>query len=73
MEAFQIDIIRRMPPWKKMAMVADLNQTVRMLALSGLRQRNPDASEEQLKRMLADLMLGDELASKVYGERKDSS
>jgi len=37
------------------------------LALSGLRQRHPQASEDELRRHLADLWLGPELAARVYG------
>jgi len=34
----------------------------------GLRSRYPQASEGELRRRLAGLILGDELARKVYGE-----
>ncbi len=34
-------MLREMPPWRKLEMVAQLNQTVRELALSGLRERYP--------------------------------
>ena len=44
-----------------------MNQTVRTLALSGLRQRYPNDSDELLQRRLADLILGPELASRAYG------
>jgi hypothetical protein len=66
MERMQIDFIRRMPAWKKFAIVDGLNATVRTLATTGIKQRNPNATPEQIHRMLAALMLGDELARKVY-------
>ncbi len=44
-----------------------LNQSVRLLALSGLRQRYPQADPGELRRRLADLVLGPELAERVYG------
>ena len=66
MEAMQIQLIRRMPAWKKLAVVDGLNETVKALALSGIRQRHPTASPEQIHRMLADLILGNELARRVY-------
>lgn len=66
MEALQIQFIRRMPAWKKVAIVDDLNETVKTLAISGIKQRHPEAAPEQIRRMLADLMLGAELARKVY-------
>jgi hypothetical protein len=48
-------------------MVAELNATVRLLALEGLRQRYPDDPPELLRCRLADLLLGPELAARVYG------
>ena len=66
MEALQIEILRRMPAWKKISVVDGLNETVKTLAVSGIKQRHPNAAPEQIQRMLADLMLGPELARKVY-------
>jgi hypothetical protein len=66
MEALQIQFIRRMPAWKKISMVDGLNETVKTLAITGIKQRNPNATPEQIHRMLAELMLGAELARKVY-------
>jgi hypothetical protein len=65
-EQMQIEILRRMPPWKKMAILDGLNETVNTLALAGIKQRNPSATPEKLHRMLAELRLGAELARKVY-------
>ena len=65
-ERFQIELIRRMPSWKKFAMVDDLNETVKAFATSGIKQRHPHATPEQIRRLLADLMLGSELASRAY-------
>ena len=60
-------LLREMPAWRKLDLVAQLNQTVRELALSGLRERYPQADEAEIWRRLADLVLGAELAEKVYG------
>jgi hypothetical protein len=68
--ALQIELMRSMPPWKKLAMVADLNSAVRQLAVAGIRLRHPEADAQQVRRMLADLMLGEQLASKVYARGK---
>lgn len=51
-------------------MVDGLNETVKAFAVSGLKQRHPNASPEQIRRMLAELMLGAELADKVYGHAR---
>ena len=66
-EAMLIGLLRQAPPWRKLAMVDQLNHSVKMLALAGLRQRYPNEGEDHLQRRLADILLGDELASKVYG------
>ncbi|MFQ5858784.1 MAG: hypothetical protein ACE5LU_24550 [Anaerolineae bacterium] len=66
-EAVLIGLLRQAPPWRKLHMVSQLNQTVRTLALSGLRARHPDATPQELRRRLADLLLGADLAAQVYG------
>ncbi len=66
-EVVLIKLLRQAPPWRKLHMVDQLNQTVRTLALSGLRQRHPDATPQELRRRLADLLLGPDLAARVYG------
>jgi len=70
-EHVQIELLRRASPARKLYMVAQMNQTVRTLALEGLRRRHPHATAEQLRRRLADLSLGPELAAKVYGPRRE--
>jgi len=68
MEALQIQLWRQASPTRKMEMLAQLNASVRLLAMAGLRSRYPQASEMELRRRLAGLILGEELAKKVYGE-----
>ena len=60
-------MLRQAPPWRKLEMVAQMNETVRALVLSGLHQRYPHASAVELRRRLADALLGSELAARVYG------
>ncbi len=68
MEALQIQLWRQASPTRKMNMLAQLNSSARMLALAGLHSQYPQASEPELRRKLAGLLLGEELARKVYGE-----
>lgn len=68
MEALQIQLLRQASPTRKMNMLAQLNASAHLLALTGLRSRYPSASETELRRKLADLLLGEDLARKVYGE-----
>ncbi len=66
-EAIMSKIYRQTPPWRKLEMVAQMNETVRLLALSGLRQRHPDADEDEIGRRYADIILGKDLAERAYG------
>lgn len=66
-EQMQIERLRQMPVWRKLMLVGEMNQAVRDLALDGLRQRHPHDSPAQRQRRLANLLLGPELAARVYG------
>ena len=66
-EQLQVEQLRQMPTWRKMALMAELSESVRMLALAGLRQRYPSDTPAQRRRRLADLLLGPELAARAYG------
>lgn len=69
-ERVQIELMRQAPSWRKLELLGQLNQTVRLLAVSGLRQRYPDATDRELRRRLADLLLGTEIATRVYGSKE---
>jgi hypothetical protein len=60
-------IFRNMPAWRRLELLDDACLTVRELARAGLRSRHPGADSETIDRLLMDLMLGEELAEKVYG------
>jgi hypothetical protein len=66
-EAVLIDLLRKAPPWRKLEMVDQLNQSVKLLVLTGLKERHPEETETQLRRRLAGLLLGEDLAVKAYG------
>ena len=71
MEVLQLRLLRAAPAWRKLDMLGQLNASAHLLALTGLRQRHPLASQPELRRRLAGLLLGEDLARKVYGELKD--
>jgi hypothetical protein len=71
-EAVPIELMRRAPAWRKLQIMDQLNQSLRLWALSGLRQRYRGASEAELRR-LADLVLGPELAARVYEPRPEEN
>lgn len=73
MEALQVQLLRTVPSWRKMEMLSGLNASARRLALIGLRQRFPHATDAELNRRLADLLLGPDLARKVLGEAEDAA
>jgi len=66
-EQWQVERLREMPAWRKLALADEMSRTVRILAMAGLRQRYPDDDPAHLQRRLADLLLGPELAARVYG------
>ena len=66
-ERVLIGLLRGAAPARKVAMLLDANRTARSLALTGLRERHPHDSPAQLRRRLADLWLGPELAARAYG------
>ncbi len=68
-QRIQDELIRAMPTWRRLEIMASLNETSRQLALEGLRELYPEATGVELKRLLADLQLGQELAEEVYGQR----
>jgi hypothetical protein len=68
-ERVLIELLRQAPVTRKLEMLGQMNATARQLALQGLRARHPEATEAQLRRYLADLLLGPELAARAYGPR----
>ena len=67
MERLQLDLMRQAPAWQKAQMLGEMYASLKQLALSGLRSRHPEASQMELQRRLADLLLGADLAERVYG------
>lgn len=66
-EQVLLTLLRQAPPWRKLAQVGQINATVRLLAVQGLRQRHPQADEAEIRWRLAALLLGEVVAAQVYG------
>lgn len=66
-EQVLIEIIRRIPVWKRLAQVASLYDSCRLLALADLRKACPEADERELRRRLAARSLAPEVVAQVYG------
>jgi hypothetical protein len=62
-----IEAIRQAPVWKRIALVCDLIDASRALALADLRRQHPAASEEELRRRLAFRLLPPEDVKRAYG------
>ena len=66
-ERMQIELLRQMPPWRRLQLANQMTQACRTLALADLRHHHPEASPDELHRLLATQLLGNELAARVYG------
>lgn len=67
-ERMQIDRWRQMSPAEKAALVSGLTQAVCDLALAGIRLRHPDASPREQFFRRALIMLGPDMARRVFPE-----
>lgn len=66
-DAVLVQLLRQTLVWRKLQLMGQLNEMTRTLALGGIRRQYPHATAEQVQRLLADRLLGAELAAKVYG------
>ena len=66
-ERVLIDLLRQAPGWRKLEMVGQMNQAMREVMLAGLSRRHPAASANELRRRMAHLLFGSDLATRAYG------
>jgi len=66
-ERILIELARVTPAWKKCEQIVAAIKTERELAMAGLRRRYPHADKDELRRRLAALVLGRDIAMRVYG------
>ena len=66
----QFEILRRLTPAQRIALVDDLTKLARGLAMAGLRQRHPEASEARIEELFFEMTLGPELAQSVLADRR---
>jgi hypothetical protein len=62
-----VELVRRAPVWKRVALAASLCDATRALALADLRRRHPEASDEELRRRLAFRLLSEDEVKRAYG------
>jgi len=63
----QCEIYRQMSAGRKLELVFDTYRTGRVLAMAGIRMRNPEATTGDLWQIWARGHLGEELFESVYG------
>ena len=66
-EAVVISRYRSMPSWRKFELIHDANRTAVRLAFMGLTLWHPGESESELRRRWRVLVLGSDMARRVYG------
>ena len=71
-ENLQLEFFRQAPAWRKLEMAGELTKGMLFLAESGLKSRHPRSSQAEIRRRLADTLLGSELAARVYGPLYDA-
>ncbi len=67
----QFELYRRMSPARKIALIFDAYRTGRLLAMAGIRMRNPAATDKQVWHIWAKKHLGEDLYNKVYGTKEN--
>ena len=71
-ERIQLSIIARLPTWRKVEMIARLNEMLSTLALEGLTQTYPGADEDELRYRLDEIRIGANLAQQLKSARASS-
>ena len=56
--AIQQEIFRRMTTGQRLALALEMSESLRRVAMDGLRSRHPEMSEQELSRELMRLMYG---------------
>lgn len=63
----QAQLYRNMPIEKKFSLICDCYETGKQIAMAGISDRHPNATDKQIWHLWAKQHLGDELYIKVYG------
>jgi hypothetical protein len=69
-QAVQDDVYRRVGGRERVAIAFRLGATMRAITGAGILARHPDYSEDEVKRALARVVLGDALTRKVWPDRR---
>jgi hypothetical protein len=66
-EAVLIELLRRAPVWKRLQMIDQMHETLRLLTIADLRRCYPHAGENEIKRRLAARVLSRAEVIAAYG------
>lgn len=66
-ERILIEAYRRMPPWEKVRRLTEIFRACEQLALAGILERYPQASEREIRLRLGALRLNREAMVRVFG------
>ena len=61
------ELLRAQDPAARLAQAAALTQSVRAMAVAGIRQRHPEASEAEVRVRLAARLYGRRAAERLFG------
>jgi hypothetical protein len=67
-ERVQIELIRKMSPARKVALVRSLSRTMIQASRENIRSLHPDLSEEELNLLFIELYYGKDLADRVRAD-----
>jgi hypothetical protein len=66
-ETVLLELLRQAPVWKRLQMVDQMHETLRLLALADLRRTHPNADDSEIKRRLAARILSRTEVIAAYG------
>ncbi len=64
-EQLQFTLLRKAPPWRKMEMLSGMEASARDLMFIRLSETHPQASKDELRYLLADLLYGKEMGAYI--------
>ena len=66
-ERYLFERLRALPPWRKAEMLSAATQAAGDLAMAGVRQRHPNASEAEQRKRFAAIILGRDMSITLFG------
>ncbi|HKO95943.1 MAG TPA: hypothetical protein VJU86_03060 [Pyrinomonadaceae bacterium] len=67
MQHRHFELMRRVPPWKRLNLAFELTQSCRQLVLADLRHRFPDADEKEIRQRFISRVLPRDDVIRAYG------